>query len=230
MKKIKISSELVYVIATFLLSLAVAMHAAADFGLSMIVSPAYLISLKTGFLTFGQAEYLLQGSLFIVLCVLLKGFKPLYLISFLSGFFYGTVLDLWRLIVPHFNPDLTSPQDININIRIVYFIIGLLLTTISIAMFFRSYIYPQVYDFFVKAICEKYNLNIKKFKLANDITFLIVSVALSLIFFNKLVGVGIGTFIAAFLNGFLINGFGTLIDKYFIIEPKFKNLSDKMSV
>lgn len=230
MKKIKISSELVYVLATFLLSLAVSMHTAADFGLSMIVSPAFLISVKTEVLTFGQAEYILQGALFIVLCISLKRFKPIYLFSFFSGFFYGTVLDLWRLVIPHFNPNLTTPQDINIYIRIIYFIVGLLLTTLSIAMFFRCYIYPQVYDFFVKAISERYNLKIKSVKLINDITFLVVSVVLSLIFFNKLVGVGIGTFIAAFLNGFLINSFGNLIDKIFIIEPKFKKLSNKMSV
>jgi uncharacterized membrane protein YczE len=213
-----------------MLSFAVAMLAAADFGLSMIVSPAYLISVKSGFLTFGQAEYILQAALFIFLCFSLKGFKPIYLISFLSGFFYGTVLDLWRLIIPHFNPELTKPEEINFYLRIVYFIVGLLLTTFSIAMFFRSYIYPQVYDFFVKALSEKYNIKIKSIKLVNDFVFLIVSVVLSIVFFKKLVGVGIGTFIAAFLNGYLINWFGNLIDKFFIIQPRFEKLSKKMTI
>ena len=49
--KIKLSSEATYVAAIILLSFAVAMLSAADFGISMIVAPAYLLSLKTGVLT-----------------------------------------------------------------------------------------------------------------------------------------------------------------------------------
>ena len=53
MKKIKISSEITYFLAIALLSLAVAILSAADFGISMIVAPAYLLSLKTGVFSFG---------------------------------------------------------------------------------------------------------------------------------------------------------------------------------
>ncbi len=56
MKNLSLSGEAVYLIAIFLLSLAVAMISAANFGLSMIVAPAYLVSVKTGVLTFGQAN------------------------------------------------------------------------------------------------------------------------------------------------------------------------------
>lgn len=56
MKKLSLSGEAVYLIAICLLSLAVAMISAANFGLSMIVAPAYLVSVKTGELTFGQAN------------------------------------------------------------------------------------------------------------------------------------------------------------------------------
>lgn len=52
--KIKVSSEIGYLAAIVLLSLAVAMLSAADFGISMIVAPAYLLSLNLQFLSFGQ--------------------------------------------------------------------------------------------------------------------------------------------------------------------------------
>ena len=71
MEKIKISSELTYLLAIVLLSLAVAMLSAADFGISMIVAPAYLLSLKIDVLSFGQAEYVIQAGGFIILCVVL---------------------------------------------------------------------------------------------------------------------------------------------------------------
>lgn len=46
MKKIKLYEEPTYVLATVLLALSVAMIAAADFGVSMIVGTAYIVSLE----------------------------------------------------------------------------------------------------------------------------------------------------------------------------------------
>ena len=58
-KKIRISSELTYLIATVILAFSVAMITITDFGVSMIVAPAYILSQKLGFLTFGQSEYVI---------------------------------------------------------------------------------------------------------------------------------------------------------------------------
>ena len=67
LKKIRISNELIYVLAVVILSFATAMLAAADMGMSMVVAPAYIVSLKVEYLTFGQAEYIVQGMLFVLL-------------------------------------------------------------------------------------------------------------------------------------------------------------------
>ena len=48
MKKIKLYAELDYLLAILILSLSVAMISCTDFGLSMIVAPAYLLSQKLG--------------------------------------------------------------------------------------------------------------------------------------------------------------------------------------
>ena len=55
MKKIHIHSETLYIAAVVLLSFAVAMISSTGFGVSMIVAPAYILSLKVGWLSFGQA-------------------------------------------------------------------------------------------------------------------------------------------------------------------------------
>ena len=101
MRKMKVSNEIVYLAGALVLSLATAMLTAADFGLSVIVSPAYLVSMKIPFLTFGQAEYVVQGILFLVFCIAMRQIKPLYFGAFLSGVIYGFLLDLWRLLIPH---------------------------------------------------------------------------------------------------------------------------------
>ena len=97
-KKICVSSEITYIAAIVLLALAVAILTSADFGISMIVAPAYLFSLKVGTITFGQAEYIIQAGVFIMLCLVLRKFRPVYLMSFVTCLIYGAVLDLWRMI------------------------------------------------------------------------------------------------------------------------------------
>ena len=44
----------------------------------MIVAPAYILSLKFEFLTFGQWEYVLQSLLFIVFCIIKRKVKLIY--------------------------------------------------------------------------------------------------------------------------------------------------------
>lgn len=63
-KKVTLHSETVYLFAILILSFAVAMVSAADFGVSMIVAPAYILSLAVDALTFGQSEYILQAGSF----------------------------------------------------------------------------------------------------------------------------------------------------------------------
>ena len=206
------------------------MVSAADLGLSMIVAPAYILSQKLEFLTFGQSEYVIQAILFIIFCILLKKVKLVYFTSFLNCIVYGAVLDFWRVIIPIFNPSITPPGSMDMPIRIAFFVISALITAFAIALFFRVYLYPQVYDFFVKGITEHFKLNQTKFKTAFDLSCLAVSVIMTLVFFRSFVGIGVGTLILALVNGSLIGGFGKLIDKFFEIKPMFPNFARKFEL
>ena len=229
MKKIKIYSEPLYVFAIILLGLAVALLSSAGFGVSMIVAPAYILSLKTGFLSFGQAEYVIQSVLFIVFCCVMKRFKIVYLSSFLTCLIYGAVLDLFRTL-PFFNQNITNPESLPFALRIAMFILGAVLTSLSIAMFYKTYFYPQVYDFFVKGVSAKFGIKRTVFKTAVDLTFLTASAVMTLALFKKFVGINIGTLIIAALNGTVIGIFGKIIDKYFEVVPIFKNFAKKFEI
>ncbi len=220
MKKLKISSEFTYIAAIALLSLSVAMITTTGFGVSMIVAPAYILSLKLG-ITFGQGEYIIQAVLFVIFCVLMKKVKPVYFSSFLTGVIYGAVLDLWRKIIPHFNPDITPVGTLPVYLRVIYFVIGMLMTSFSVALFFRTYFYPQVYDFFVKGVSGKFSFHREKFKTCFDASCLLVSVIMTLTLFHKFVGIGVGTLIMTAFNGLIIAFFGKLQDKFLDISPHF---------
>ena len=229
-KKITLYSEFVYAFAILILSFSVAMVSAADLGLSMIVAPAYILSQKLGFLTFGQSEYVVQAILFIIFCILVKKIKPIYFASFLNCVVYGAALDIWRTVVPVFNPEITPPGSMAMPIRIAFFISSALITAFSIALFFRVYLYPQVYDFFVKGITEHFKIDQTKFKTGFDMSCLAVSVIMTLVFFKGFVGIGVGTIILALVNGSLIGACGKIIDKVFDIKPLFPKLAKKFEI
>ena len=224
MKKVKLSSEIAYLFSLIILSLAVAMEAAADYGVSMIVAPAYMLHVKTGVLSFGQCEYILQAVLFIIFCILLKRVKPIYFCSFVTCIIYGAMLDAWRLL-PLFDADITLPGSMATVYRILLLGGGMMLTAVSIAMIFRVYLYPQVYDFFVKGISERFGFNKTKCKSAFDACCLILSVVLSFAFFGRFHGIGVGTVVMTVFNGPLIGLCGKVLDKIVTFEPKLKKLS-----
>ncbi len=228
--KLRLPGEAVYVIATVTLALSVAMITSTDFGVSMIVAPAYLLHLKLGFLSFGQAEYVVQALIFIIFCAVMRGFKIRWLFSFFTGVFYGAVLDLFRAVIPCFNPSVTPPGSLSMPVRVVCFAVGMLLTSFSVSLFFKTYFYPQTYDFFVKGISARFGLNRVKVKTAFDISCLAVAAALTFIFFGKIRGIGVGTVIMAAINGTVIGLFGKLEDEFLDVKPLFPGLAERFEL
>ena len=83
MKKKTFYTEIAYIIGIITLALGTALMEKADFGMSMVVAPAYIIHLKLSelmpFFSFGMAEYTLQAVLLIIMMVFLRRFKLSYL-------------------------------------------------------------------------------------------------------------------------------------------------------
>lgn len=218
MKK-RISSELLYLIAIITLALSINLMAIGDLGMSMIVCPAFIISQKFSCLSYGQAEYIVAAGVFILFCVIMKKFKLTYLSSFITGVLYATMADILKALIPAFQSSIN-----NLILRIGCFTLGMVLAALAIAMFYETYLYPQIYDFFVKKVSQKYNVQIKVFKTIFDLTFLIISILLSFGLFNRFVGIGVGTVVMVLGNGNFISKFQLLINKYFICTVKFKKL------
>lgn len=224
-KKLVIPSEVAYILSNVLLAFAVSMVTSADFGVSMIVAPAYLLHLKLG-ITFGQAEYLVGAVLFLIFCLVVRKIKPIYFFAFISCLFYGAVLDLFRLI-PAFNPTITPPGSMDLWVRILYFVVGEILTALAVALSFKSYIFPQVTDFVVKGTTQAYSLNLSKFKWGYDISMLVIAVIFTLTFFGRFEGIKFGTIILTLVNGPLLALIGKFYNKFITFPtamPSFEKL------
>ena len=105
--------------------------------------------------------------------------------------------------------------------RVALYIPGLLICSAAIALILRSYFPPAAYELFVKETSAKWKKPLKTVKTVYDCVSLVIAVALSLIFFGKLEGVGVGTVVSAFVNGTLIHLFGRLYDRLFTFTDRF---------
>lgn len=213
MKKRVFYAEVAYVFGIVLVALAASMFDKADFGMSMIVAPAYLLyrklSLVWDFFTFGMAEYCVQALLIAALAVVMRRFRVSYLLSFATAVVYGLVLDGFMALLAHVSADLLWQ-------RLLLYAAALLLAAAGVSLMFHTYLSPEAYELFVKEISDGFGLNINKFKTIYDCTSCAVGLLLSFIFFGfgKFIGVSWGTVVCALLNGWLIGRFSVFFERH----------------
>ncbi len=212
-KKRTFFSEAAYFVGLILIAAGVVLYDKADFGMSMIVAPAYLLyrwlSPTWSFFTFGMAEYVFQAFLILVMALVLRRFRVSYILSFATAVFYGFLLDGLMLLGVYI-PAAFLWQ------RILLFAIGILLSATGVAMMFHTYLSPEAYELFVMEVSGAFHIPLSKFKTVYDIISCLVGLIMSfLIFgFGKFVGVNWGTVVCAVVNGFLIGRFSALYEKH----------------
>ena len=220
-EKFAIPSEVMWVLAMLLMPMAITLCTKANLGMSMIAAPTYIVSEKT-VLSYGQAEYIFQAIVLGVMCLLSGRFKWSYLTSFLTALIYGTILDFYIWLM----------RDVEVTAlwgRILLLVAGMILTSFAVACFMHTYLAPCAYDYLVREVVEVRGFDLRKFKLANDFTYLILSVALTLILYRGFVGVYWGTLLMAVCNGHIIAFFSKQMDKRFTIKPKFEKINKVLS-
>ena len=231
MKKIKKTSELMWLFGILFVAFGVAICSKADLGVSMIAAPAFVIyeALAPFFtwISVGVTEYVVQGIMLILMCVIIRRFNWRYLLAFLVGVIYGYTLDLFLWLL----------SDISFNaiwLRWVMLIAGDVCTAFGVACFFRTYLPLQVYELFVSEVSSRFKLNINKTKWVFDLTLLVISVTLALTLFGDVgsfdwstIGyasfhsIGLGTFVTAAINSPIISFMGKMLDKVFEPSPLF---------
>jgi len=214
-------TEIAYVLGLVLLALGTAFMEKADFGMSMVVAPAYLMYLKVSqaveWFTFGMAEYCLQALLLAVMSAALRRFKPMYLFSFCTAVLYGLVLDLCIWLAGYI-------PNHGAACRYAFYVIGLLLCSCGVALLFHTYIAPEAYELLVKELSAQLHADIAVVKTVYDCCSCGAAILMSFAFFGfwHFEGVKIGTIICALVNGWLIGRIGSCLEKRFDFCDAFR--------
>ena len=211
MKKPILYSEVAYLIGVLLLSMGNSLSAYADLGVSMVVAPAYVLHLALvdvfPWFSFGVAEYAVQALVIVLLILMTRRVKVRFFISFCTTLLYGAALDACMLVTAWL-PSLVA-------VRVGAYVLSVFLCSAGVALLFTPYFPPGLYEVFVQEIVGKWNRKLGVVKTVYDIGSLLVAVAMSLLLFGTLRGIGVGTVVCAFLNGTLIHLFGKLYNRLF---------------
>lgn len=229
---IKKAGELNWLLGVFLVALGVAICNRANLGISMIAAPAFIIAdaihpLWNGF-TVGMAEYLVQGLIVILACLICWRIDWRYLLSFLTAVIYGYVVDMWMLIIG------TEPFE-ELWLRWVMLIVGDIVTCTGVAFFFRTYLPVEAYELFVNEVSRVRKFNLHKVKWIFDFSCLAVSVILAFsifgdattfdwatIYTHSFHHIGLGTIVTTVISAPLINVISIVVRKLFGEDPLIK--------
>lgn len=240
MKKIRKSSELLWLLGIVFVALGVALCSKANLGVSMIAAPPFvlqeLLIKYSPFFSVGVVEYLVQGLLLIILCLVIRKFNWRFLLAFLVAVIYGYTLDLFLFLLK----DISFTK---IWTRWTMLIVGDIITSFGVAAFFRTYMPLQVYELFVAKISKNFSFNITKVKWFFDISLLTLSVLLAFILFgdgksfswntiyyNSFHNIGLGTLFTTIINSPLISLMGKVIDGLFDSTSAFPKLEKALSL
>lgn len=228
MKKLQKMNEAAWLCGVLFCAFGVALATKASFGLSMIAAPPYILHLFMEkffpWFTQGTAEYVWQGVLLIILCIIVRRFKVKYLLTFGCALLFGFAVDGFLWILGGSGTYETMAA------RIIAFVISELVTAFAIACYFRTDMPLPVYELVVAEIAKCFGLPINKVKQGNDIIMLVLSVVLALGLNHSFKGIGIGTVIITLVNASLIALAGKIMDKYIDFSPRFPKFIEKIKV
>lgn len=210
--------EAAYFVGLVVLAFGTALMEKADFGISMVVAPAYLLHLKISeywpSFSFGMSEYVFQAVLLVLLSLVMGKFKKSYILSFATAFLYGTVLDIAMNTVALFPYSGTVWQ-------VVFYIVGLIVCAVGVALLLHTYFPPEAYELVVKELSAKFKVPVGKTKTVYDLCSCVLAIILSVCFFRAFVGVKWGTVLCAAVNGWLIGRISQLLETRFLLKDAF---------
>lgn len=233
LKKIPKTAELMWVLGIFLVALGVTMSKKADLGISMIAAPTFIVyeAIKPLWaVSVGTVEYLVQGAILLIMCAVVQRVNWRYLLAFAVAVIYGYVMDMWMMVFKNVVISETY-------LKWVMLIAGDMMTAAGVACFFRTYMPLQVHELFVAELSDRYSLKINRVKLVFDLSFLALSVVLTLTIFRdantfdwkniastSYHSLGLGTIVTTLINAPIIAVIGKGLDKVFDYTPLFPRL------
>ena len=201
-KKETAKRYILFAISLFFMGLGIALTKHGDLGVSPISSLANVVSMKFTFLSFGT--WLMITNFLMILgqiLLLRRKFKLIQLLQIPISFIFGYCTDLGMMIVGGI------PNE-NYAVKLILVFSGIVVLGFGITLGVISDVVLNSGEAFVKAIADVTKKDFGNTKIAFDVSLVVLSVILSLIFFDgKVIGTREGTLLSAVCLGFVVKFF-----------------------
>lgn len=207
-KKELVKRYAVFIVSLFVMAIGVAMTKKAELGVSPISSVANVMSIQFTSLSIGN--WLIIWNCVLILGQILflrKKFQPVQLMQIPLSFLFGYFTDFGMWLMSFFDTDTYA-------VKMIFVIVGTVILGFGVALSVIANVVMNSGEAFVKAVSDVTHKDFGNLKIGFDVSCVVVSVVLSLIFFKmKIVGTREGTIIAALATGILVKLFSKLIRK-----------------
>lgn len=205
MSKAEIAKRYVlFMISLFFAALGVALMKHGELGVSPISSVANVMSCK--FSSFSLGTWLIIWNCILIggqMIILRKNFQVIQLLQIPLSFLFGWFTDLGMWMVS-FIPANVYP------VRIAMVVAGIVILGFGISLSVIANVIMNSGEAFVKAVSGMVNKEFGNVKIAFDVFCVILSLILSLIFFDfTIVGTREGTILSAVLTGVVVKFFSS---------------------
>lgn len=236
---LKVHKETLYILSLTLTAFAIAMSVVANLGTSVYTVPALALASKIrealpstwnpiianiiGSQPF--SELIIQITFLVIFCIIIRKFRPFFLLSFVSTFIYATILYGFQWI-PAFWPEINHHY--SLAIRIVLLASSIITISIGVACALKAYLYPPTVTFVQKGIIQHFNIKREGlFFLLYDFAFMIISVFIIYGIYHDWkfweYNLSYGSLITVLVSGPLIGLFSKLFNEVLEIKTLLPN-------
>ncbi|MGN0176755.1 MAG: YitT family protein [Methanobrevibacter sp.] len=193
--KIEYKRIIKYVVGLFIMNIGIAFSIKSNLGSTPVVAVPYTISIISGIDVGICNMAFLCFVVLIELLLLRKAFHPKHFLQVFVGILFGAFTSISMILL-----SVIPPID-NLIIQIIFLILGIVILAFGLFLYVPTNVVPVPIDGLTQAVSIYANQSFAKIKVMTDITMIIISLSLSLIFHVSDITVGIGTIIAALSVG-----------------------------
>lgn len=193
---------ILFIISLFFSALGVAFTKHGELGVSPISSIANIMSYRFPFLSLGTWLIIWNCALLVgQICILRRKFQLVQLLQIPLSFVFGWFTDFGMWLMS-FIPVNSYPM------RLTMVAIGIIILSLGISLSVIADVIMNSGEAFVKAVSDTFRKDFGNVKIALDVIYVLIAIALSLLFFDfRIVGTREGTILSALLTGIVVKFF-----------------------
>ena len=204
-KKEILKRYLLFILGLFSMALGIALMVQARLGTSPISSIPYVFSLKFTFVSLGILTFIWNMILILGQIIILgRKFEKYQLLQIPLSVIFGVFVDVAKKMVSIIIPQTYCGSIFTLACGIMFLALGVSFTVIADVVLNSG-------EGFVKAVSIRTGFDFGSMKVIFDVSLVILSIVIGILFFKTIKGVREGTVIAAVLSGFIIKSLNKVL-------------------